>query len=101
VVTPASKCYEYLATGRPVLAVAPRDGEAARVLSGSACAVFADPGDPEDVAAKLLDLFARWRRGELFDLPRPEVPREFTRAFQAEQMAAVLDSARADWGRGT
>jgi len=90
------KSYEYLAAGRPILALAPPDGEAARVLGHSPLTVFADRDDPEDIAAKLLELFARWESGELFELPRVEVPERYTRAFQAERMSEVLGAALAE-----
>jgi hypothetical protein len=95
---PASKSYAYLAAGRPVLALAPAGGEAERVLSKSVMTLFADPENPEDAAAKLLDLFSRWERGELFDLPAPEVPETFTRAHQAQQLAGILDEVVAERG---
>ena len=96
----SSKSYEYLAAGRPVLALAPEGGEAERVLSKGAMTVLADPHDPEDTAGKLLDLFGRWERGELFDLPAPEVPEEYTRAYQAKQLAGILDEVAAERRKG-
>lgn len=95
-VAPASKSYAYLAAGRPILALAPRPGEAERVLSRGVMTVLADPNNPEDAAGKLLDLFGRWERGELFDLPAPEVPAEFTRAYQAKQLVDILDAVTGD-----
>jgi colanic acid biosynthesis glycosyl transferase WcaI len=45
-----SKLYPLLAAGRPILAVAPADADAARILRRSGCGLVADPDDAEAVA---------------------------------------------------
>jgi putative colanic acid biosynthesis glycosyltransferase WcaI len=45
-----SKLYPLLAAGRPILAVAPSETDAARSVSRARCGVVADPDDPEAVA---------------------------------------------------
>ncbi len=45
-----SKLYSTLAAGRPVLAVAPPESDAARIVSESGCGLAADPDDPAAVA---------------------------------------------------
>jgi colanic acid biosynthesis glycosyl transferase WcaI len=45
-----SKLYPLLAAGRPILAVAPDDADAARILRRSGCGLVADPDDAEAVA---------------------------------------------------
>lgn len=87
------KSYEYLASGRPVLAMVPPEGEAARILRRSGSTVIAAPDGPEDTASKLLALFDRWRTGEGVCTGTSMVPREYTRRYQAEQMARVLEAA--------
>ena len=39
-----TKLYEYLSTGRPILAIGPRDGDVARVLDGRHLLITAQPG---------------------------------------------------------
>src|SRR6202041_2405522 len=51
-----SKLYSTLAAGRPVLAVAPKQCDAARIVVESGCGVTADPDDPAEVAAVIRSL---------------------------------------------
>ncbi len=48
-----SKLYSTLAAGRPVLAVAPANSDAARIVTQSGCGMAADPDDPVAVAQAL------------------------------------------------
>ena len=51
-----SKLYPILAAGRPVLVLAPKASDSARLVERSGCGVLADPGDPAGVAAVVREL---------------------------------------------
>lgn len=51
-----SKLYSTLAAGRPVLAVAAENSDAARIATRSGCGLHADPDDPAAVAAAILQM---------------------------------------------
>jgi glycosyltransferase involved in cell wall biosynthesis len=51
-----SKLYPILAAGRPVLALAPEESDAVRVIRRSGCGVVADPDDPASVATVVQEL---------------------------------------------
>jgi glycosyltransferase involved in cell wall biosynthesis len=51
-----SKLYSTLAAGRPVLAVAAANSDAARIVIESGCGLAADPDDPAAVAAAIREL---------------------------------------------
>lgn len=51
-----SKLYSTLASGRPVLAVAPGESDAARIVRDYSCGRAADPDDPQAVAAAIHEL---------------------------------------------
>ena len=51
-----SKLYSILAAGRPVLAVAAKESDAARIVTEEGCGVWADPDDPAAVAAAIREL---------------------------------------------
>jgi len=53
-----SKLYPILAAGRPVLALAPEESDAARIIRRSGCGVVVDPDDP-DLVVKLLRELSR------------------------------------------
>ena len=48
-----SKIYSILAAGRPVLAVAAENSDAARIVIESGCGMSANPDDPAEVAAAI------------------------------------------------
>ena len=90
------KVWELLASGRPVLALVPPDGAAARELAAVAAEVVA-PGDVAGARAALERLVDRWRRGDLaapalLDAVRARISRQ----AQAEALAGLI---RATVGR--
>ncbi len=52
-----AKFYEYLQTGKPILAIV-EQGELSHMLEMTRSGLWADPGDPTKIAAKLLDALA-------------------------------------------
>jgi glycosyltransferase involved in cell wall biosynthesis len=91
----SGKIYEYLATGRPVLCVAPSDNVAARLvteLGAGACAVSDDQASIEDAVERL---YHAWSGGRLEASAhvREMTLRRFSRKQLARQLAGVLDSA--------
>lgn len=67
-----SKLSDYLAGGRPILALSPRRGVTADLLAGGG-GVLVEPEDEAGIAAALERLHALWREGRLAELaPRPE-----------------------------
>lgn len=67
-----SKLSDYLAGGRPILALSPRRGVTADLLAGGG-GVLVEPEDEAGIAAALERLHGLWREGRLTELaPRPE-----------------------------
>jgi len=56
------KLYEYLSSGRPVLAILD-DGPAAQLIRAAGAGFVIRPGDTERVAALLLEWLGAWRAG--------------------------------------
>lgn len=90
------KLYEYFGTGRPILGLCP-EGDARDWISRDPRSRVADPVDPDDIAAKLCEMHALWRRGEMVHSRRAAWTRDFTRRAQAEHLVAYLASVT---GRG-
>jgi glycosyltransferase involved in cell wall biosynthesis len=57
------KLYEYLSSGRPVLAILD-GGPAADLIRSTGAGVVIRPGDPEGVASTLLEWLEAWRAGK-------------------------------------
>lgn len=88
--TPA-KIYEYLRTGRPILAVVAPGGDAARLLSELPTATLADIESEQQIAAALRSCVALIEAGKAPAFSSASVER-FSRRESARLMAQVLDS---------
>jgi len=88
----SGKVFEYMAVGRPILAVVPPDGAAAELIRQTGAGVVAAPDDTEAIRRALEELHARWRDGGLPDVVlSDEWRRRLSRRTRVEEMAAVLE----------
>ncbi|HOW96213.1 MAG TPA: glycosyltransferase family 4 protein [Kiritimatiellia bacterium] len=86
------KLYEYMASGRPVLAVAPAGSLMADYVARSRTGRAADPARPDEIADAIAYFFARWKRGNLAVEPDRAFLEHFDRRRTAGQLAGLLDS---------
>jgi len=83
------KLFNYLAAGRPVLALAPEPNVAADLIRESGSGLIAPPNDAGAVADALVELYRRWSRSAPFEQNRTVIARYEARP-QAEAYAAIL-----------
>jgi len=89
----SGKVFEYIAAERPILAVVPPDGAAARLLRDTGAGEVVAPEDVDGIRAALVDLHARWRDGRLDAPPLSDEWREkLSRASRVEELADLLRS---------
>ena len=87
------KIYEYLAAERPILAVVPPDGAAARLVRDTGAGTVVASDDVDEMRAALLDLHRRWREGSLDGTPlSAEWRQKLARGARVEELADVLRS---------
>jgi glycosyltransferase involved in cell wall biosynthesis len=86
-----AKLYDYLAAGRPVLAVSAND-EVSRILWSTQAGSSVPYGDIEAMASRLSELYDEHEAGEELRVD-PRAVEPFTAAEQANKMAAVLEEA--------
>ena len=88
----SGKVFEYLAAGRPILAVVPPDGAAAELIRETGSGVVVPPDDVEAIGAALVGLHARFANGGLasVELARADEDR-LSRRARVEEMAALLE----------
>lgn len=85
----SGKVFEYLAAGRPVLALVPPDGAAAELLHATGAGVVVAPDDVAGIIRELAALRNRWCHGTLSDVTLPPVWRE-----RISRQAGVAELAR-------
>jgi glycosyltransferase involved in cell wall biosynthesis len=87
------KIFEYLAAERPILAVVPPDGAAARLLRDTGAGVVVPSDDVDATREALLDLHRRWKDGRLDGTPlSAEWRTRLSRSGRVEELADVLRS---------
>jgi glycosyltransferase involved in cell wall biosynthesis len=89
----AGKLYEYMRSGKPVLALVPA-GDAKDFLRKSGLGFFAKADDPEDIARVLLNLYEQHRNGGIRVQPNWEFIRRFERKELTRQLGQILDAPR-------
>jgi glycosyltransferase involved in cell wall biosynthesis len=95
--TVPGKLFEYLAVGRPILAIAPPNSSTADILVQTGGGWLASAGDPQAIACTLRQAFAEHRAGQPKHTNAAEVARFDRRALTGD-LANVLDQALANCG---
>jgi glycosyltransferase involved in cell wall biosynthesis len=87
----SGKVYEYLAAGRPILAVVPPDGAAAELVRETGAGVVAAPDDVEGIRGALLELHRRFANGGLPAVELdPSDQERLSRRARVEEMADLI-----------
>jgi glycosyltransferase involved in cell wall biosynthesis len=84
------KTYEYLASGRPILAAVPQ-GDARDLLSAAGTALLCRPNDIDGMAAAIVQAYNRQRSGESLGPAPPELLRRYEYRSLARELAFVFD----------
>jgi glycosyltransferase involved in cell wall biosynthesis len=87
----SGKVFEYLAAGRPILAVVPPDGAAAELLRAVGAGPVVAPDDIDGIRAALESLHARFANGGLPDVSLDEDwRRRLSRRTRVEEIAELM-----------
>jgi glycosyltransferase involved in cell wall biosynthesis len=87
----SGKVFEYLAAGRPILAVVPPDGAAAELVRETGSGIVVAPEDVEGIREALTAMYARFANGGLpsVELSEPDEER-LSRRARVEEMTELL-----------
>lgn len=97
--TVPAKLFEYLALGRPVLAIAPLDSSTSDVLDQTGGGLLAASGDPDAIACALQQAFEAHQAGTSA-APEPDAVAGFDRRRLTRELARIFDQASAGAARG-
>ncbi len=83
------KFYEYLAAQRPILALVPEKGEAARIIEATRSGLTCDPSDEESIKESIKSLYSSFRSDKPF---QPRNFDRFDRRNLTSKLANILES---------
>jgi len=86
-----SKIYGILAAGRPVVAVAPKETDAAALAAREGFGIAADPDSPSELVAVLRALFADPVRLVAMGAAARTAAQQYNRANEIQKFAAILN----------
>ena len=89
--TIAGKTFEYIASGRPILAVVPPEGETARVIKKTETGTVVEPQDRRAIKDTLLDMYVRWKAGVLDIKPNWREIQRYDARILCQRLAQLLD----------
>lgn len=84
----AGKLYEYLSSGKPILAFAPKDGESERIIKQANSGWVLSLKNPQEVKDKLKELYRLYLQDEL----KVEQNRLFIQGFERKNLTQMLSS---------
>ena len=86
------KAFEYIASGKPILAVVPPGGYASDVITRTGTGVVADVDDIPAIKAATLELYRQWESDELTIDPDWEIINGYSRLEVVKRVATILDN---------
>lgn len=86
------KTFEYIASGKPILAVVPPGGCTSDVITRTRTGIVADVDDIPAIKAAVLELYHQWETGGLTIDPDWEAINEYNRLELVKRIATILDS---------
>lgn len=85
------KLYEYIATGRPILAMVSQ-GPTKELIETEGLGITVDYGDVQGIKKAILRFHSDWRRGILENRVDPGLIERFSRKNLTQKLAGVLDT---------
>ena len=83
------KIFEYMASGRPILAIGPKDGDTAIILDETKSGVIVDFEDKEGMKKVILDLFEKYKDNQLPTKENESVKKYSRRALAKEYVNLI------------
>jgi glycosyltransferase involved in cell wall biosynthesis len=84
------KIFEYLASKRPIICIAPSGGDAANIIRETNCGAVFDFDETESLKQQIMEMFGLFKKGKL--LSECSNISRFERKNLTGEMAKVLDS---------
>ena len=85
------KIFDYIRSGKPILAIVPDHGLAAEIVLKSKLGFVADPDKPDAIKTQLLELYKLWQAGDICTIvPNHEYIKQFNRQNLSQDLANLI-----------
>ena len=84
------KVFEYFATGCPILAIVPRDGETAELVTKAGNAWVVDVNDEDGIVDCLSSIYKRWQSGQDMGTADESYVKNFERKALTSQLSNIF-----------
>lgn len=88
------KLFEYLQSGRPILAIGPKEWEAGKLVEGAGAGRYFHKGNKDSLSGALTDLYNRYRQHQRRIPGRVYSEEKHSRAAIARRLSEYLDGTR-------
>ncbi len=85
------KIFEYIASGKPIVAMIPHDSVAAELILRTKTGWVVPTDDISAIKSVLLELYKRWKSGNLYIEPDNEIIKQYERHHLSHNLAKILD----------
>ena len=86
------KIFEYLATGKPILALVPPDGVAAELINRSGTGFVVPIENIDTIKNKILQLYNEWERGTLNIQPDQKIIDTYSRKSLTGELSKIFNN---------
>ncbi len=83
--------FEYLRAKRPILALVPEDSDSARIVQDTRSGVVVEPTDYQKAKKVILDMYEKYREGELKLRSNDSLIQKYERKVLTERLAEIFD----------
>lgn len=85
------KLFEYLGARRPILALAPLDGPAARLIAETATGYTVDSEDTVGIGRQLEQIYGAWQAQRFVYQPHTALVNQYSRRAATQKLAGIFD----------
>ena len=84
------KIFEYMASGRPIFAIGPKDGDTAIILNETKSGVIVDFEDKEEMKKTIIDLFNKYKENQLIT-KKNQIVENYSRRALAKEYVNLIE----------
>jgi glycosyltransferase involved in cell wall biosynthesis len=85
------KIYEYFGAQKPILAIAPQDGEAAKLIKSVGAGRVVSPGNIQEIEEAILSFYREFLNGKLFSKTNTDIAEKFERKYLTSRLSQMFD----------